>query len=748
MDNRIKLFPDKNKKNKNKKDTHQKIRRKKNTNPSYIDIIHHLHQTVGNQEVQRMFETGEIQAKLKISNPIDEYEREAERLAQEVLSNFTSDEEEKIKIKKKTSVTSSNKGIYSSKVDSNIKGLKGRGTPLQQSLLQFFEERFGYDFRDVRIHTDTKSAELADTINAKAFTHGNDIVFAEGQYQPATTEGKKLIAHELTHTVQQGEGFNDVVQMKGNDDEKSMMDKAFSKGVKGVAWLLEKTPNAKFCPIPGLDFMANFMKGMMIGSLYRLSEEDLDNLFNIGKNIVKAVYSPQFMKEYLLGFIKGFLDDIIMIYEIPGTIKQIANFIKQVVGTIQGISKEDIKNFMIRIDDITDKLLEGGKEYLTKIADDLKRGIISDDLKELLKIFMNVPQSVGKGVGGCLTEVLIKYFSKDYKKLGKDLGKIMGVLSGIAAFQALIIAITAGGGSIWTGIRTGLASVKKILLDGVSKAIKIIGKVLSKIKKLLGTIKNSIKGLFKGIGKGTKNLFKGMKGKLDDILESITKLIDDILKKIGLKVPKKSGNVLEKAGTKETANSIKKLIKDDTISKFKKFLSPEDAEKWADEIFNEWFDTLSKAEKKAIKKYTEKNYGNINDVLRGKAKEFVGNNEKYVNALNRVFAKSEGIPDAITVYRGADKAMLGNLKDIKVDKLVGKVIEEKGFMSTSLIKDKAFGGNLLLEINAPKGAKGISVAKFSKFDEAEILFDKGQILMIKKAIQENNCLKLICEIIL
>ena len=177
MDNRIKLFPDKNKKNKNKKDkdTLLKKRHKKNSNPGYIDIIHHLHQTVGNQEAQRMFETGEIQAKLKISSPMDEYEKEVEKIAREVLNYFASGEEEKVKTNRKNPALSSN-------VDSSIRGLRGKGTPLQQSLRHFFEERFGYDFNDVRIHTDDNAADLADTINAKAFTHGNDIVFVKGEY--------------------------------------------------------------------------------------------------------------------------------------------------------------------------------------------------------------------------------------------------------------------------------------------------------------------------------------------------------------------------------------------------------------------------------------------------------------------------------------------------------------------------------------------------------------------------------------
>src|SRR5690348_10689940 len=68
------------------------------------------------------------------------------------------------------------------------------------------ESRFGQDFSQVRVHTDTKAAESARAVNALAYTVGQDVVFGEGQYTPGTQEGKSLLAHELTHVVQQDAG--------------------------------------------------------------------------------------------------------------------------------------------------------------------------------------------------------------------------------------------------------------------------------------------------------------------------------------------------------------------------------------------------------------------------------------------------------------------------------------------------------------------------------------------------------------
>jgi len=82
--------------------------------------------------------------------------------------------------------------------------LRTSGQPLDQSTRSFMEPRFGHDFSHVRVHTDRPAAEAARAVGAKAYTVGRDVVFALGQYAPQTREGSRLLAHELTHTMQQG----------------------------------------------------------------------------------------------------------------------------------------------------------------------------------------------------------------------------------------------------------------------------------------------------------------------------------------------------------------------------------------------------------------------------------------------------------------------------------------------------------------------------------------------------------------
>lgn len=95
-------------------------------------------------------------------------------------------------------------------IEANISALRGSGQPLDPDIRAFMEPRFGHDFSKVRVHADAKAAESAQAVNAHAYTIGHDVVFGTGQYPPQTSEGQRLVAHELTHVVQQGkqnEGF-------------------------------------------------------------------------------------------------------------------------------------------------------------------------------------------------------------------------------------------------------------------------------------------------------------------------------------------------------------------------------------------------------------------------------------------------------------------------------------------------------------------------------------------------------------
>ena len=203
----------------------------------YINQTLYLQRTIGNLAVQRLLRTpaegrasrfshdfsripahtpavGTIETKLTVNTPGDAHEQKADAVAEQVLRMATPEvppvqrqpKEEK-RIRRKTA------GDAEMPTASPIvhEVLRSSGQPLDPAMRAYMEPRLGHDFSRVRVHHDRKAAESAKSINALAYTSGNHIAFADGQYSPTTEAGKRLLAHELVHTLQQG---NNVVYRK------------------------------------------------------------------------------------------------------------------------------------------------------------------------------------------------------------------------------------------------------------------------------------------------------------------------------------------------------------------------------------------------------------------------------------------------------------------------------------------------------------------------------------------------------
>lgn len=176
-----------------------------------------------------------VQAKLTVSQAGDNYEEEADRVADMVMNmpepriqracatgsgeetaqikpivnQITSlvqrqvesaqDEEEPVQ----TKAVAKQPGAVSSAVAARIQALRGGGQPLLAATRAFFEPRFRYDFSQVRVHTDAWATATAQALNARAFTSGRDVAFGVSEYAPGALEGQRLLAHELAHVIQQ-----------------------------------------------------------------------------------------------------------------------------------------------------------------------------------------------------------------------------------------------------------------------------------------------------------------------------------------------------------------------------------------------------------------------------------------------------------------------------------------------------------------------------------------------------------------
>ncbi|MCP4131389.1 MAG: DUF4157 domain-containing protein, partial [bacterium] len=152
-----------------------------------------------------------LQAKLEVSNPGDVCEQEADRVAEKIINMSDIEVQSKTNAPEIQTQKASNPSAERSRspepqtafIESGIRSMRGGGQPLTESAGRYYKSRFNRDFNNVRIHTGYRAHQLTEAINARAFTTGNDIFFAKGEYNPGSREGKKLIAHELTHVVQQ-----------------------------------------------------------------------------------------------------------------------------------------------------------------------------------------------------------------------------------------------------------------------------------------------------------------------------------------------------------------------------------------------------------------------------------------------------------------------------------------------------------------------------------------------------------------
>ena len=112
--------------------------------------------------------------------------------------------EEEKPVQKKSENPSQHEIPETSWLENQLNNTKGSGERLSDESRSFMESRFGANFSDVKVHTGIHAGILNRSLNAQAFTHGSDVYFGEGKYNPESRQGKHLLAHELTHVVQQG----------------------------------------------------------------------------------------------------------------------------------------------------------------------------------------------------------------------------------------------------------------------------------------------------------------------------------------------------------------------------------------------------------------------------------------------------------------------------------------------------------------------------------------------------------------
>jgi hypothetical protein len=177
-----------------------------------------------------------MKAQLEIGSTNDPQEQQADQTADNIMrmpeSPFVQrkcasceHEEEKVSRKTEPFIQKQGNGLEggtaSESVTNQINSSRGGGNRMSENTLNFMESRFNTGFSGVKIHTDSNAVQMSRELNAQAFTVGNDIYFNEGKYSPESASGKHLLAHELTHTVQQSEGIGMKIQCDRRGDRET-----------------------------------------------------------------------------------------------------------------------------------------------------------------------------------------------------------------------------------------------------------------------------------------------------------------------------------------------------------------------------------------------------------------------------------------------------------------------------------------------------------------------------------------------
>jgi hypothetical protein len=163
-------------------------------------------------QMNPLLQRQEEEEELQMQPLLQRQEEEEEELQMQPNLQRQEEEEEEIQMKPRAD------GDFqaSSDLEQRLASQKGGGSPLPDETRAFMEPRFGADFGGVRVHTSGEAVQLAQDLKAQAFTHGQDVYFGAGKYAPNTDAGQRLLAHELTHTIQQTGGNNRRASAKVN----------------------------------------------------------------------------------------------------------------------------------------------------------------------------------------------------------------------------------------------------------------------------------------------------------------------------------------------------------------------------------------------------------------------------------------------------------------------------------------------------------------------------------------------------
>jgi hypothetical protein len=457
-----------------------------------------------------------LQRKLTIGASNDPLELEADRVADQVMaapahSAVSSAASSRIQRYAGQAIDGSESAPAS--VD---RVLASSGRPLEPALQQDMGQRFGHDFSQVRVHIGATAEQSAQDVNANAYTVGNNIVFGTGQYAPETQQGRRLVAHELTHVIQQSgtnSNFANLQREEAESEDTKPRDESLGIFEEGTIDVLATTATA------GAPMLKPVIKGGAIGFYtevrHQVKEGKGDKFIERFK---KLLVSPSDMlaygKGYLWGILQGLwspVQGIIDIVKLAWKLQQwqmetLVNVIKNFheIATMQGT-----------LIDRFSKLGEKAKGFFEGIKHN-----VTDFIGRLIGAVSGGVFELAKNGGHKAGQAIFKFLEKPWGEIGEGIGTVVGTV----LIEVIMAAFSGGIGNAVTKVGQALDKVAPTLMKGVRFIASELGTIIKEIHAVIETVKA-------GLAKAGRSLLKGMEefigeagGIFDDLIAMLKKL--------------------------------------------------------------------------------------------------------------------------------------------------------------------------------------------------------------------------------
>ena len=477
---------------------------------------------------------------------------------------------------------------------------QGQGQALPDATRGFFEPRFGHDFSQVRIHADPPAATAARQLHAQAFTRGSDVFFAPGRYQPHTPQGQHLLAHELTHVVQQQAAgpriqrqattpvaeeetaplpetaaqaaaapaaeteTTSLPEAEAPAKEEGLLERAgrvvIEQSLKAAIFAVERMPERLLVLLGPL---TPLFKAGAIGFLKRLAREGGSKLLGLLKNAVSAITSPSYILGYIKGFLKGFFIDglagiFVFFFDLAKLAIKVVGFGVDLAKALGKVGLGEILSLADEIGKLAVWIGTNGKSLWEAFSAKLVTGGgITGIVAEVLSSLIDKAKNLAKKVGSAIADSLIRFFKQAAGKVGAKLGEIVGRIAGNAAFIILSGVLTGGAGAALAAAKKGLRTILSVLAKAGRGSVAI----LRRIGSWLGTGFAAVIGWIRALGQTA--FFKGLAVRFEMLFVKLKGFVQRLLHALKKKKPGKprKGETPEAPGVKESIPKAEPKVK-------------------------------------------------------------------------------------------------------------------------------------------------------------------------------------------